>query len=99
MPLIYPLTAQVLKKANQIPQAELVLPTPLHVPSNKGDRVQSFSAEYKLAIREFHLISGVSERKQSHAQALIVCATLKELKRHGLMKETIELDSVSLFVP
>ena len=93
------LVPQALKKKNIIPQADVVVPTPPDVPSNKGDRVQSFSAEYKLAIREFHIISGVSERKQSHAHALIVSATLNELKLQGLMKETIDLDSVIPVVP
>lgn len=53
----------------------------------KGARVLRMSPEYKYALREFHLVSHVSEKKFSQAQGGIVWETMKELHAHGLLKD------------
>lgn len=47
-----------------------------------------------MAIVEAHLIMGVSERKLAQGHALLVYATVRELEKHGLLKERVSLDTV-----
>jgi hypothetical protein len=47
-----------------------------------------------MALVEAHLVMGVSERKLAHGQALLVYATLRELKEQGLVEENVSLETV-----
>ena len=47
-----------------------------------------------MALVDAHLVMGVSERKLSHGQALLVYATLRELKEQGRAKEDVSLETV-----
>jgi len=60
----------------------------------KGARVQKLSFIYKMALVDAHLVMDVSERKLSHGQALLIYATLRELKEQGLVKEDVSLETV-----
>jgi phosphatidylglycerophosphatase A len=59
----------------------------------------SLNPEYKMAVREFHIVSSVSETKLPRAQALIVWETMKEMFRQGLVKEVPPLAEIMKVVP
>lgn len=47
-----------------------------------------------MACTEAFVLSGVSERKYAHFHALTLYASMKELRRQGLMTEVVPLSTV-----
>ena len=64
----------------------------------KGARVQTLSPNYKMALREFQLVSGVSNNKTARAQYLCVLATMAEYGKH-FGGEPVDADKLLQIIP
>ena len=88
--------------ATALPEATSSAPTASDpTPSKlKGSRVIGLSPQHKLAVREFATLTGVSDKRCSRAQLLIVHSTMTEMSRQGLFQgEVPSLEAIAKVVP
>ena len=88
--------------ATAFPEATSSAPTASDsTPSKlKGSRVIGLSPQHKMAVREFATLTGVSDKRCSRAQLLIVHSTLTEMSLHGLFQGKVpSLEAIAKVIP